>query len=98
MRTAKNPVYPGLPTFLPPGNLGAAAIKSELHNLSVSVRRRKGRGKAPLDSKPIVEEISHCSFQSDGVGVEQRRPKAHPRSSQAQLPAVVIASAVNKLR
>src|SRR5258707_11849966 len=96
--TAKNPVQPGFPLLLPPGNLRARAISCNLNVLVLQNRWGKGGSKVSLDSEPVVGEIDYGSVEADGAGIENGRAEAQPGCPETQLPAVIITSAVKKLR
>src|SRR5712664_3037877 len=95
---AKNSMQPGFPLFLPPGDLRASAIRCDLYVLVPKNRWGKGGGNVALDSQPVIREVNQGSVDTHGAGIEDRGPEAQPGETEAQLPAVIIAASIEKLR
>src|SRR6267142_3838529 len=95
---AKNSVQPGFPLFLSPGDLRAPTIGSDLHVFVGKNRGGKDGGNVSFDPEPVVREVNHGGVDPDGAGIEGRRLKAQPARGDTQLPAVVVAAAVEELR
>src|SRR5258708_4985557 len=95
---AKKSVQPGSPVLLAPGDLRAPTVGCDLHVFVGKNRGSKDGGNASFDSEPVVREVNHGGVDANGAGIEGRRLKAQPARPDTQLPAVVIAAAIEELR
>ncbi len=98
MSTARKDMQPGLPLFLPPRNLWTCAVDGNLHMLPVKNLGGESGGNISFNAEPFVREIGNGGLEANRAGIKNRRTKAHPGYGQAELPAVIVAAAINKLR
>ena len=96
--TAKNPMQPRFPAFLPPSDLRPGAVDQCFHIRATDRGRGERPSETPLNTQPFVEEISHARFYADAGGIKNGRLEMEHGKTEAELPAVVISASVYKSR
>src|SRR2546430_10932664 len=96
VRSPQNSVQPRLPAPLAPRDLWASPVDHYLDVVGTDGGQRKSCGDISLHPQPLVEEIGDRSLYADAVRIENGRVEANQSKAETELPAVIVAPAVNK--